>query len=78
MFNERLFFLSPDKNIGYLSQPQPQENPQRINFDNAKIVIPISQVKTAVSVGREVHIKVVQAEGGKKVEKEWVLRTSTE
>jgi hypothetical protein len=77
MFNDRVFFLLPGRHIGYLSEVKLDDPPEKLNFEKAKIVIPITQVKTTVVLEREVHIKLLQAEGSKKFEKDWVLRMSS-
>jgi hypothetical protein len=77
MYNDRTFFLLPEKTIGYLSDAKIDDPPERLDFDKAKILIPISQIKTVVVLEKELHIKLVQAEASKKIEKDWILRMSS-
>ncbi len=77
LFNDRIFFLLQDRHIGYLSEVKIDDPLEKLNFEKAKITVPITHVKTAVVLDREVHIKLLQSEGSKKFEKDWVLRMSS-
>ena len=48
MFNDRLFFLLPEKHIGYLSEVKIDEPPEKVDFSKAKIIISISHMKSVV------------------------------
>lgn len=77
MFNDRIFFLLPEKHIGYLSEVKIEEPPEKIDFSKAKITIPIPQMKSVLVLDKELHIKLLQTQASKKVEKDWILRMST-
>jgi hypothetical protein len=77
MYNERLFFLLPEKYIGYISDVKADDPPSKIKFEKSKISIPITQLRSFVLNERELHIKVVQSDGARKLEKDWNLRMAS-
>ncbi len=50
------------------------DRPSQINFEKAKHVIPLQQIKSFVVNDRELHIKLIQQQGNRKLEKDWILR----
>ncbi len=50
------------------------DHPSQINFGKAKHVIPLQQIKSFVVNDRELHIKLIQQQGNRKLEKDWILR----
>ena len=56
MFNDRIFFLVPDKHIGYVSDIKAIE-PQYIPFQKAKHKIPIENIKTILVSEKEFKVK---------------------
>lgn len=74
MYNDRIFFLIPDKHIGYVSDIKATE-PQLIPFQKAKHTIPIENIKTILVNEKEFKVKYYVLDGDKKNDKVWLFRT---
>jgi hypothetical protein len=56
MFNDRIFFLVPDKHIGYVSDTKATE-PHYIPFQKAKHTISIENIKNILVNEKEFKVK---------------------
>lgn len=73
MFNERIFFLIPHKQFGYISNSK--NVPTAESIANAKAKVEFSDLKKIKYAENLMTIKYFGLEDNKKVEKIWNMRT---
>jgi hypothetical protein len=76
MFNDRVFFIEPMVQFGYLSDAK--SLPSADSLTKAKTKVPINNIRNVLVNERQINLKFVVEDGTRLLEKSWILRAATE